>query len=281
MPQHTTPAQPSAADEYIFRTTDEELVRLGFQHRVWAAATYTGWERAGFGPGSRVIDLGAGPGYATIDLAHLVGPAGAVLAVDESSRFLGLLERRLAVEPISNVTTQHARADAFSATPGSFDAVYARWLMSFLPEPGVVARRVFEALRPGGSFIIQDYSNYKGAGLWPESSAFRAIIDSVHASWRAHLGDPDVCASLPAVLAGAGFEIAHATPMVRTGRPGSAVWCWPEVFFRSFCPVLVEEGRLSPETIDEFWRDWTARSATPHAVFTTPPMTELIAVKQS
>lgn len=280
MPQHSTPARPPVPVEYILRTTDEELVRLGYQHRVWAAAAYAGWERGGIGPGARVIDLGAGPGYATIDIAHLVGPAGAVLAVDESRKFLDHLERRLAVEPISNVTTQHARADAFTATPGTFDAVYARWLMSFLSDPGVVARRVFDALRPGGVFIIHDYSQYKGTSLAPESAAFRAIIDAVYVSWRAHNGNPDVCASLPAVLAGAGFEIAHATPMVRTGRPGSAVWGWPEAFFRSFCPVLVEEGRLSPATLEEFWKDWTERSATPHAVFTTPPMTELIAVKR-
>lgn len=278
----TSPTHPPtpAPTEYIFRTTDEELVRLGYQHRVWAEDAYAGWRRAGFAPGWRVIDLGSGPGFTTIDLAHLVGPTGAVLAVDESQKFLDHLMAVMAVEPLDNVTPLCANVTEFSAEPGAYDGANARWLMCFVDDPLKVARRVAHALRPGGVWVIQDYSDYTGAGLWPESDAFRALLAAVEAHWRDGRGDPDVVAHLPAILDTAGFDVAHTRPMVRTGRPGSALWMWPEVFFRSFGPVLVEEGGIEQATLDEFWRDWEERSHMGHAVFTSPPMTELIAVKR-
>ncbi|RMH24426.1 MAG: methyltransferase domain-containing protein [Planctomycetota bacterium] len=276
----TDTTRPRTDDEYIFHATDEEHVRLGYQHRVWAEDLYAGWRRAGFAPGWRVIDLGSGPGFTTVDLAHFVGPAGAVLAVDESQRFLDLLRVRMGAEPLDNVTPVRADAGAFDTEPGAYDGANARWLMSFVDDPAEVARRVARALRPGGVWLIQDYSDYLGAGLWPESAAFRRLLAAVDAHWRDGRGDPDIVSRLPAVLDRAGFDVREARPMVRAGRPGSVLWRWPETFFRSFGPALVAEGGVDQATLDEFWRDWDERAKTPHAVFTSPPMTELIAVKR-
>ena len=61
-------------NDYVLGTNDEELERLGLQHRVWRPIVLDCWRRAGITFGSRVIDVGAGPGFATMDLAELVGP---------------------------------------------------------------------------------------------------------------------------------------------------------------------------------------------------------------
>jgi SAM-dependent methyltransferase len=57
--------------EYVLGTNDEELARLGFQHRVWGEQAFALWERAGFAPGQTILDAGCGPGFATLDLARL------------------------------------------------------------------------------------------------------------------------------------------------------------------------------------------------------------------
>jgi len=59
--------------DYVLGTHDAEVVRPGLQHRVWRESTLAAWRRAGIRPGWRVVDVGAGPGYATWDLAELVG----------------------------------------------------------------------------------------------------------------------------------------------------------------------------------------------------------------
>src|SRR5262245_19554339 len=81
-----------AERDYVLGTHDEEIERLGVQHRVWRARALDAWQRAGFAPGHTVLDVGCGPGYAALDLAEIVGAQGRVLALDRSRRFLDALD---------------------------------------------------------------------------------------------------------------------------------------------------------------------------------------------
>ena len=76
-----------AERDYVLGTHDEELTRLGIQHRVWRSVVLDCWHRAGVTVGSRVLDVGAGPGFATVDLAEIVGPTGEVIAVERSAKY--------------------------------------------------------------------------------------------------------------------------------------------------------------------------------------------------
>ena len=81
-----------AERDYVLGTHDDEIYRLGFQHRVWRPRALDAWARARIGDGCKVIDFGAGPGFATMDLAEMVGPNGQVHALERSRRFLDTLE---------------------------------------------------------------------------------------------------------------------------------------------------------------------------------------------
>src|SRR5678816_202122 len=74
--------------DYVLGTHDEELNRLGLQHRVWRPRALDAWRRAGFTIGQTILDVGCGPGYATLDLAEIAGTTGRVVAMDRSARFL-------------------------------------------------------------------------------------------------------------------------------------------------------------------------------------------------
>lgn len=89
--------------DYVLGTHDEELARLGLQHRVWRPVVLDCWGRAGLTLGSRVLDVGAGPGYATADLAGIVGPTGQVVAVERSSNFVRAIEQRCRSHSLANV----------------------------------------------------------------------------------------------------------------------------------------------------------------------------------
>jgi len=58
--------------DYVLETHREELERLGLQHRAWRPTVLECWRHAGITQGWRVLDVGAGPGYATVDLAGIV-----------------------------------------------------------------------------------------------------------------------------------------------------------------------------------------------------------------
>ena len=81
--------------DYVLGTHDEELARLGLQHRVWRPVVLDCWQKAGITVGKRVLDVGAGPGYATVDLAEIVGPTGEVVALERSANFVKRNERNV------------------------------------------------------------------------------------------------------------------------------------------------------------------------------------------
>ena len=71
---------------------EEESARLGLQHRVWRPVVLDCWQRAGITVGKRVSDVERGPGYATVDLAQIVGPHGEVIALERSQTFIRAME---------------------------------------------------------------------------------------------------------------------------------------------------------------------------------------------
>ena len=90
------PGHVIADQDYVLGTEDAEITRLGIQHRVWRPYVLDAWARAGIEPGMKVVDVGAGPGFVTIDLAEQVGRDGAVLAVERSQPVQSTwVERRL------------------------------------------------------------------------------------------------------------------------------------------------------------------------------------------
>ena len=46
--------------DYLLGTRDDEVSRLGLQHRLWRAEMLRGFRSAGFAAGQTILDVGAG-----------------------------------------------------------------------------------------------------------------------------------------------------------------------------------------------------------------------------
>ena len=124
--------------EYVLGTDDDELMRLGFQHQLWLAEAVRGWERAGFGPGDQLLDVGCGPGYVSFELARLVGSSGHVIAVDMSQRFIAYLREQISVRGTENIKTMIGDVGQLELAEQSVDGAYARWVLCFVENPAAV-----------------------------------------------------------------------------------------------------------------------------------------------
>jgi len=267
----------SSEREYVLGTDDAELLRLGLQHRLWSAQAFACWERAGVAPGATVLDVGAGPGFATLDLAQLVTPSGRVIAIDESERFIRHLDERARVLGVRHVETRVQDVHALDVPAASIDIAYARWVLCFTPQPKDVVARVAAALKPGGVFVVQDYINWAALSVSPQSDAFLRVMPSVGKSWRDHGGDPEVGGKLPAMMAACGLRVESIVPLQRVARSSDPLWQWPTTFFANFIPRLVEQEMVSEADWRAMESDWKARSRDPDAFFWTPSMVEIIA----
>jgi SAM-dependent methyltransferase len=268
-------AQPN--NEYVLGTHDAELLRLGLQHRLWSRETFDLWERAGIGPGARVLDVGCGPGYGTFDLAQLVTPTGRVFAVDESERFVRYLAAQAEVRGASNVEVSVQDVQKLEVPAGSVDFAYARWVLCFTPRPADVVAGVARALSVGGRFLIQDYSHWQALFLSPASDVFCDVMRATEQAWRDSGGDSAIGQRLPAMLAENGLQVESIRPLQRIARPHEPLWQWPTSFFSNWVPRLAELKLLQPEMVVAFQEDWERHTRDERAFFWTPSMVEIIA----
>jgi ubiquinone/menaquinone biosynthesis C-methylase UbiE len=266
-------------NEYVLGTHDEELARLGFQHRIWGEQAFAIWERAGFAPGQTILDVGCGPGFGTLDLSRIVTQTGRVIAVDASKRYLDHMKAQIEAQRLTNVETRLTDVHDIDLEPGSVDGAYARWVLCFVRDPAAVIASVAGALRPGGVFAVQDYFNYEAIALAPRSAIFQRTIRAVVPRWRDTGGDPDLAGRLPGFFRASGMEVREIRGITRVARAGSALWNWPTTFFQNFLPTLVEAGLITAEEHREFNEEWSRRSADPDTFFCSPLVYDVIATK--
>jgi len=263
--------------DYVLGTHDEEVERLGLQHRVWRPNAADCWRRAGITTGSRVVDVGAGPGYATVDLAEIVGPTGEVLAVERSARFLEVNKQACAARGLSQVRFRQADLMEESLGRLDFDYTWCRWVASFVSSPKKLIGNIAGALRPGGLAIFHEYSQYETFRFVPRRPAMEAFSDEVMKSWRAVRGEPNVALQFPSLFRDAGLEVVEAHPRILTVSPRNYVWQWPASFIEINLVRLRELGRVTEEWCETVRREFKEAEADPATLFTTPLFLEIIA----
>ena len=269
-----------APDEpYLLGTHGAEERRLEIQHRLWAGAARDLWDRAGFGPGERLLDLGCGPGFATLELAERVGAAGRVLAVDESAHFIGSLTRKAKRLGFRQITARVERAEMLRLEPASLDGAFVRWLFCFLSDPAAVIDRIVDGLRPGGRFVAWDFLNYDAMTLLPRSPAFERVRVAVYESFAGSGGDLNIGDRLPGLIAASGCRVVDLVPLVRFIRPGTGFWKWPSQFFSNFVPRLVETGLLTESERRAFETEWRDRERDPGTFLFAAPVIGIVAEK--
>jgi SAM-dependent methyltransferase len=266
--------------DYVLGTNDAELARLGLQHRVWREAATSCWRRAGVTIGSRIIDVGAGPGYATADLAEIVSPTGKVLAIERSGRFLECATERCRLRGLTNVEFHQADLMDHSLGQLGFDFAWCRWVASFVSSPAKLIENIAGALRRGGIAMFHEYSDYGTWRVAPRKSAVEDFTREVMASWRATGGEPDVALMFPPLLRAAGLRLVDVRPHLRVVSPSDYTWQWPASFIEINLERLHELGRVTAEWADDVRREFSEASADPASLLTTPLFLEIVAERE-
>lgn len=111
----------------------------------------------GLKPGMVVADIGAGSGYYASRMAKRVGPAGKVYATDIQPGMIAILERRIASEGLTNVTTVLGAMDDPRLPAQSIDLAIMVDVYHELQEPQVFLQRLKAAFKPGGRLVLLEF----------------------------------------------------------------------------------------------------------------------------
>lgn len=224
-------------------------------------------DMAGIGPGASVLDVAAGAGDQTLDIAQRVGPTGRVLATDLSPVMLELARRNAQQAGLRNVQTLVADGEDLAVASASFDAAVSRLGLMFLPEPLKGLHGMHRALRPGGGICTVVFSR-------PDRNPCLGILMATalkHAGLPARdpftpggllsLGKPGLADEL---FRAAGFQDVASTALDAPFHLPTARH-YLDFVRASASPIQQIVGRLSPEAADAAWADMEERLG----VFTT------------
>jgi len=265
--------------DYILGTHELELARLGLQHRAWRPVALDCWQRAGITVGTRVLDVGAGPGYAAIDLAEIVGPTGEVVALERSSNFARATRDACRARSLMNVEIHELDLMTEDLPKGDYDFSWCRWVVSFVSDPSLLVKKLAAVMGKGSIAIFHEYGHYETWRFFPHLRSQERFREHVIKTWRESGGEPDGAAELPALLLENDFAVRSATPHIFCVRPNDYMWQWPKTFIEIYLPRLIEMGRIDQEFDDQVRANLGRAEKNANALMITPLVLEIIAEK--
>lgn len=212
--------------------------------------------------GARVLDVGAGPGTITVDLADRVFP-GQVVGMDAAPDVVEVA--RAAIDDRTNVEFRVGDAYALDLPVASFDIVHAHQTLQHLARPVDALREFRRVAGPDGLVAARDV-DYGGV-IWhpriPALDEWLVLYDAVH---RGVSGEPNAGRVLKAWAREAGFTRIHASASVWVfDTPEKRAWwggMWADrVVASAFAGHALRLGLADDATlqsISDAWRVWAA-----------------------
>ena len=106
------------------------------------------------GAGMSVLDFGCGPGFFTLEMARLVGPAGHVTAVDLQQGMLDRARKKLERSGLAERVKYHlCDADAIGLA-GGFNFILVFHVLHEVPDQRKLLGEMKGLLKPGGRMLV-------------------------------------------------------------------------------------------------------------------------------
>ncbi|GAA3034168.1 methyltransferase domain-containing protein [Microbacterium dextranolyticum] len=214
--------------------------------------------------GASVLDVGAGPGTITLDLAVRVAP-GQVRGVDAAADVIAQAEADRVASGVDNLTFAVDDAYALSSPDDSWDVVHAHQVLQHVTRPVDALREFRRVVKPGGVVAVRDV-DYEGVIWWPRLPGLDEWIEIYLAVHRATSGEPAAGRELKAWARAAGFtDVRSSASLWLFETPEDRAWwggMWADRALQSsFADNALRHGitdRDGLERISAAWRAWEA-----------------------
>lgn len=164
-------------------------------------------------PTDRLLDVGAGPGTITVDLAEIVD---AVTATEIGPAELDLTKATVAERGSTNIYLQVADIHALEFPDASFEVTHVHQVLQHVVDPVQALRELARVTKPGGIVAARE-SDYSGFCWWPRLPLLDKWLDLYRSAARANGGEPDAGRRLLSWAHAAGLTVVTAT---------SSTWCY-------------------------------------------------------
>ena len=105
-------------------------------------------------PGERVLEVGPGTGYYTLDVADWISPHGQLDIFDLQHEMLDHTMRRATERGLGNITPTQGDASRLPFPDQSFDAAYLTAVLGEIPDQDQALRELARVLKRGGRLVV-------------------------------------------------------------------------------------------------------------------------------
>ena len=104
--------------------------------------------------GERVLEIGPGTGYYSLDVAAWISPGGHLDIFDLQPEMLDHTMRGATARGLGNVTPTQGDARRLPYPDASFDAAFLTAVLGEIPDQNAALRELARVLRPGGRLVV-------------------------------------------------------------------------------------------------------------------------------
>jgi ubiquinone/menaquinone biosynthesis C-methylase UbiE len=126
----------------IFVSVPHPLITRGRLRRILEPA-----------PGERILEIGPGTGYYSLDVARAVGPNGRLAIFDLQQEMLDHTMRKAERAGVANIEPTQGDATRLAYGDGEFDAAYLVTVLGEIPDQDAALREIRRVLKPGGRLV--------------------------------------------------------------------------------------------------------------------------------
>jgi len=137
-------------------------------------------------PGERILEIGPGTGYYTLDLAEWVGPEGTVEIFDLQQEFLAHTLGRARERGLANVRPTQGDATALPYEDDSMDAVVLTAVLGEIPDPAAALREIRRVLKSSGRLVVGELF---GDPHFTTQAALKRQASEGGLAWESHSGN--------------------------------------------------------------------------------------------
>jgi len=105
-------------------------------------------------PGERLLEIGPGTGYYTLDMAEWIGSDGRMEIFDLQQEFLDHVTRSAGERGLGNVVPTQGDATALPFEDESIDAVVLTAVLGEIPDTIAALGQIQRVLKPGGRLVV-------------------------------------------------------------------------------------------------------------------------------